>query len=461
MLGLPVAAALAAACEPGGGDARAACPFLGGCDTLRPPPPSERAPLPGEHAEVAAAPVAPDTMPRVPVEPRALDGPAAAAVEVTPPRATIWVGDTVRLRAEVRDSAGAPVLAAVRWLSPPGGLAAVSPDGLLTAFAAGEARVGAESGGARGAASLTILPVLRGRLIAPDDAPLGGARVEVGVAGARLAGAVAPDGRFTVRLPRPVDDSVHLAGGETGVGRHHPIGLWVGARELSDEVRVVLVPTEWRIGGGRHAGATVPILPAAALRRAPDGTRFWRLYRSLTTGEWQGVTWPGGRLPLPIVLRGAARSEEEGFWSVARALEEDFGVRLFRPATAEEQTREVGVVTVDVDPGLARAGLTYIAFDGRGEILGAEVLVRSASWPEESGVLGHELVHALGFGHTMAWSSLMAPVSGHVGRATAADVAHALVMYAVRDAQRRHGARHALPAGAVGVSLTGGGSNPP
>ena len=75
-------------------------------------------------------------------------------------------------------------------------------------------------------------------------------------------------------------------------------------------------------------------------------------------------------------------------------------------------------------------------------------------------VVTHELMHAIGFGHTTAWTSVMGPPEG-VDRPTATDAAHAQLLLAVREAQHQfdapYGILEAVP-GEVAVRI---GARPP
>jgi hypothetical protein len=48
----------------------------------------------------------------------------------------------------------------------------------------------------------------------------------------------------------------------------------------------------------------------------------------------------------------------------------------------------------------------------------------------------HELLHAIGFGHTGGWSSIMGPNVAGVELPTAEDVAYAQLFYAITQIQR-------------------------
>jgi hypothetical protein len=105
---------------------------------------------------------------------------------------------------------------------------------------------------------------------------------------------------------------------------------------------------------------------------------------------------------------------------------------------------------VVIDPTLSRDGLTFITYAGGGEITGAEVAFRTDGVVGDGSVAGHELLHVLGFGHAAAWPSLMGISGPRLARATPEDVAYALVLYLVREAQGRHHATYGLAEGAAG-----------
>ena len=79
------------------------------------------------------------------------------AVVVTPPAATLSVGDTLRLSAEARDANGHPVAVAVfEWSSNDAAVAAVDDGGLVRALAEGMATIAAQSGTVAGVSTITV-----------------------------------------------------------------------------------------------------------------------------------------------------------------------------------------------------------------------------------------------------------------------------------------------------------------
>lgn len=87
-------------------------------------------------------------------------GPAVASVVVSPSSKSLTVGDTVRLLATLKDSAGNVLTGrTVIWSSSNTAAATVSATGLVTAVAAGTVAVTATSDGRTGAAAIGVTPV--------------------------------------------------------------------------------------------------------------------------------------------------------------------------------------------------------------------------------------------------------------------------------------------------------------
>lgn len=83
--------------------------------------------------------------------------PVAASVVISPQTAILnGVGDTLRLRAEVRDSRGSPMSTGVTWSVSDPSILQVSDQGSLTARAAGVATVTASAGTVTGTASIEV-----------------------------------------------------------------------------------------------------------------------------------------------------------------------------------------------------------------------------------------------------------------------------------------------------------------
>jgi hypothetical protein len=82
-----------------------------------------------------------------------------ATLTVTPAEDTLSEGDTLRLRATLRDASGNSLPnRAIEWTSEDAGVAAVERSGLVRGLSRGTAVIRASSEGATGEASITVLP---------------------------------------------------------------------------------------------------------------------------------------------------------------------------------------------------------------------------------------------------------------------------------------------------------------
>jgi hypothetical protein len=104
----------------------------------------------------------------------------------------------------------------------------------------------------------------------------------------------------------------------------------------------------------------------------------------------------------------------------------------------------LGSIIVGIDPGLETTGRGNWAAQG-GEIVAGMVYLKSSRVirdPENASVVAHELMHALGFGHTCSWPSVMAKESCPrlwEDAPTSDDVAHAQLLLRLRTLERKYG----------------------
>ncbi|MEW5931719.1 MAG: hypothetical protein AB1941_29980 [Gemmatimonadota bacterium] len=307
-----------------------------------------------------------------------------------------------------------------------------------------------------------------GRVVAADGGSAAGVRVVV--SGAAFADSATTDsaGSYTLRLPARVrDDSVELVAREADPvsGRYHPAAVRLARRDLAGEHAFVLVPRAWTIPAGTYAGTTVEISLRRAFQPVCGGCSAF-LRRSSVVGG--GVrTWPDALFPLRVVFDREfsplpiSPRDSVSFWRGAEELERDFGADLLRPAPYSASA-PVGdsvpsdLIFVLLDPSLRVSGLGTAGAYGDDIVFG-EVRFKGSSLlagGEGRDVVVHELMHAMGLGHTCSWRSVMAVSTRCPGmrseRATPEDVAYAQVVRRVRQLQRQVGARWGLEAALAG-----------
>ena len=311
--------------------------------------------------------------------------------------------------------------------------------------------------------------VLRGRVIAAGGGDTRGVRV-VARTGA-LADSVEVDsaGLFALVLPNgPGTDSLELwvDAEDPGAAAFHPARLRLGPGDAAREEEIVLVPLRWTIHAGRYAGNQVEVRLARAF--SPPCATCTGFFRALAAPRDSGRTrlqgWPAERFPLRVAFdrewngETVTARDSAAFWRAAEELEETFGSDVFRPANFPDAVpRESGgpddVILVWFDPDMRGiGGIGTAVSDGDvieyGDLrLNREALREDAMAP---GLVPHELMHTLGFGHTCAWRSVVADVRRcpmlRAPTVTEDDVAYVELAAAIRSLLRERGGRWALEA---------------
>lgn len=199
----------------------------------------------------------------------------------------------------------------------------------------------------------------------------------------------------------------------------------VGAQEI-DSV--------WTIRGGTYAGQTVRINKALASR----ASRFWHF--SSIAGQRRLVGWNPSRLPAKVAFRPGrsfSSADSLAFWKILREMEADIGMSLFQPVSLAPGDDPDEVIVVDTKAMSSSEGVTYVTWGSSGSVYDARVFLRSTGTFQNPRVVAHEMMHALGFGHTSAWSSIMNGYAGFTTRLTAEDVAYAQAAFQARAANER------------------------
>ena len=206
--------------------------------------------------------------------------------------------------------------------------------------------------------------------------------------------------------------------------------------------RIVLIPVRWRVRGGDFDGREVWIDPLRATARVSEGSGFWRVTRR---GHYAGrtVSWVADSFPIRVAFRHersdptVSEDDSLAFWRVAARVERMLGRSLFRPASFAEIDGGADGILVTVSRGIAAAGRTFITYDQTGRIYEALVMVSHRELLTEERIAAHELLHAIGLGHTRGWPSVMGPSTGSNDAPSVDDIAYAQLYYAISDLQRR------------------------
>lgn len=306
-----------------------------------------------------------------------------------------------------------------------------------------------------------------GRLITADGGAPGPMRVVLRQGARADTAEVAEDGSFFLEVARPsAAAEVRVEGLGEAARRFHPSVARLRAGDLADELRVVLVPRVWVVRSGAYAGTPVEIsLELAFAPACRNCSSFFREgVRDANNGRPTPTpSWPARAFPLRVAFRGETLAERisprdsAAFWRAVESLEADLGRDLLRPARygetlPDERGSPEDVVLVEADPRLRRVGWGSTISQG-GDIIYGAIRVRGAGVFSERGgarLLKHEMLHALGLGHTCSWPSVMAQIpectSLSVDSPTAEDVAYFEVLGYARELQRLFRAQLGLEA---------------
>ncbi len=189
----------------------------------------------------------------------------------------------------------------------------------------------------------------------------------------------------------------------------------------------------WRIRGGSYSGVDVAIDTRAATHRS----KFWRL--STVRGVQRVIGWNPSRLPVPVAFRkgaGVSLADSASFWAILQRLERDVGMKLFVPAILDPDDDPEDVIVIDVQQ-IPSDGLTFVTWSTHGSLYDARVFLSSHATLHDERIVTHEMMHALGFGHTSAWYSVMNPGNGNQRGLTVNDVAYVQLAIASRAVNER------------------------
>lgn len=326
--------------------------------------------------------------------------------------------------------------------------------------------------GMRGLPAPVARPVA-GQLFAADETVPSGMRVYV--RGATWADSADADsaGAFALAVPADADDDsveMRITAADPADRRFYPAVARLARTDLTRKPRFVLVPRLWTVRGGVFDGAKVDVrLDRAFEADCRDCSSFYARRWLRGDRDPQGLaSWPEKKFPLRVAFdrdysaeRITAR-DSAAFWGGVRGLEDDLGAHLFRPVPFSETLPQGDgpddVILVWIEPTMRFAGLGNTVSGAPGNISYGSVQFKHASLlagPNVNGLVGHEMLHTLGIGHTCAWPSVMADAtrcpSLKTETLTPDDVAHAQLFLRVSALRREHGARWGIEAAYLGA----------
>ena len=364
-----------------------------------------------------------------------------AAVRVDAANA-LWSGESAVATATLLDSSGTRLSdGTLTWATTDSSVLVVQRSDSqrvgLTGRVAGSAELWAWSGRARGTSRIRVRPVLNATVTSLAGSPV--------PARLTLHPPPDPDGAMSgdvlrARIPWEAGSELVVRATPVDTARFHDARIRVvDPRQLHD-LRIVLIPRRWTIGDGSYAGRTLDIDAALAMTPVNGRAPFWRLAPVSGRGPKTILGWHEASFPIRVAFnreRSAApitAADSARFWAIARQMERDLGATLFRPAMIGDP----GAVGVEVRSSESE-GHTFVSWTQTGDANDGTLLFRAAETLGNAHVVTHELLHLLGFGHSVSWPTVSRPVANQEQRLTPQDVAYVQLGMALRRSGGRIG----------------------
>lgn len=309
--------------------------------------------------------------------------------------------------------------------------------------------------------------MVRGFVTTADRRPARGLVARVKTSAGEQASEVNSDGSFLIIAPMGEGD-VELVVDAADAAKRWYFPSWVSlpVSRAGREQGFVLIPRAWQIPSGRYAEEWVEVDLDKAFERIsptrPDAFYMWQIDGSVdATNRDRPRSWGLESLPISVAFNhdsSHARIEavdSTGFWRVMDKLEDAFGLDMFKPTRYEDASEngepKEGSLLIWVMEDMPGAVIGIGSPDiNESRVLRSTIQIRIRRWLRDQYLVGHEIMHGLGFGHTCAWPTT---VPGPPCRGTIAldipsqfDVAHVHLSLNVNALQRRTGARNGLVA---------------
>ena len=353
-------------------------------------------------------------------------------IVASPSPMLVAVGGAVQIAASVVDSASNPVNGAkATFSSSDATIAGVNATGLVTGARAGVATITASYPGASATLKTTVVAptAISGHVYAVDSGPLTGlvAGIESG-SGANIqdfTDALDANGNYQLGAPLTfgaADSMTLVVDLASGSRRYHPtMSLVPTTRVSATALRPMLIPTTSVFSTPVYPSSSVTVsLQEAFQRVCTDDTNancnsfFPQIWKSAV------VLWNDADLPVPLAFNTTlttspiSAADSIALWTIINEMQNELGRALFVPATLSSlPPQDVNgfsskAVLVWVDSTLSGfAGYTNWIWDGNLNMLSAKTRVTTNAALASRSLMKHELLHALGFHHTCAWTTIM------------------------------------------------------
>ena len=358
---------------------------------------------------------------------------ALTKVILTPTPMLTAVGGSYAVSAAGVDQRGRPIaVPQFTFQSADPTIATVSSTGSVMGAGIGTTTVTASAQGVTGATTVTVVsPTSLAGSLVPGT---GGATanlivmLQTGLGSNVQSFSTTVDGNGAFHLDAPLPsaptDPVTLVVDDNSRPRvYHPVSKQVqAAAATAVAARPLLIPESETFTSQTYGTASVEISLQSAFTRVCDDNTNANC-NSFFPQVWLGgivPLWAASDFPIQLAFNHSASTnpitdaDSVALWTVIHDMEADVGRTLFKPVNFSSLTPPDAngfspkAVLVWVDNTLTGfSGYSNWIWDGNQNMIAAKTRVRQNSFLANRSLMSHELLHALGFHHTCAWSTVM------------------------------------------------------
>lgn len=336
-----------------------------------------------------------------------------ASVAVQPSSATLTVGGSATLGADVRDASGAPLDRAVTWSSDNSAVASVSAAGVVTALSPGSATITAQSEGKFGTAAISVSrPPVASIAVAPGSASLVvGASVALVPTVKDASGTVLTDRTVSWISSNPAAATVSATGLVTAVA---PGSATISATSEGVSTGVAVIVSLVPVG-------SVAILPTSASLTVGQTATMAATVRD-TTGAVvtdRVVTWVSSDIRVALVsTAGVVTGIAPGVATITATSEGKTGTSAITVVPAA-----IASVTLQPDTATIRVGASTTFTPTVKDVTGAIVGDRDVTWTSSNVAVATVSATGVVTGRAVGTATVSATSGGKSGSASVTVVA--------------------------------------